>query len=170
MFRSGSGSIVGITTGYRMGSPGTVPVEVRFSAPVHTGPGAHPASCTMGTGSFPGAKSCRGVTMTPHLILVPWSWKGRAIPLLPLWAVRPVQNFSACTRVHSTFLHVSNPRVHLQQSNRQKSVFGYRTRSSTYRLLIPAHVKVPYHNCIYKLLSIDEPLGSQYVEDIQIKD
>jgi hypothetical protein len=26
----------------------------RFSAPVQTGPEAHPASCTMGTGSFPG--------------------------------------------------------------------------------------------------------------------
>ena len=24
--------------------------------PVQTGPGAHPASCTMGTGSFPGVK------------------------------------------------------------------------------------------------------------------
>ena len=38
----------------------------RFSAPVHTGPGAHPVSCTMGTGSFPGVKSGRGVTLTPH--------------------------------------------------------------------------------------------------------
>jgi hypothetical protein len=28
----------------------------------------------------------------------------RAIPLLPLWAVRPVQNLSACTRVHFTFI------------------------------------------------------------------
>jgi hypothetical protein len=28
----------------------------RFSAPVQTGPGAHPASCTMGTGSFLGVK------------------------------------------------------------------------------------------------------------------
>ena len=28
---------------------------------------------------------------------------GRAIPLLPLWAVRPVQSLSACTRVHFTF-------------------------------------------------------------------
>ena len=28
----------------------------RFSAPVRTGPGAHPASYTMGTGSFPGVK------------------------------------------------------------------------------------------------------------------
>ena len=28
----------------------------RFSAPVQTGPGDHPASCTMGTASFPGVK------------------------------------------------------------------------------------------------------------------
>ena len=54
----------------------------------------------MGTGSFPGVKSGRGVTLTPHPLLVPWSWKGRAIPLLPSWAVRPVQSLSACTRVH----------------------------------------------------------------------
>ena len=31
-----------------------IPVEAKFSAPVQTVPGAHPASCTMGTGSFPG--------------------------------------------------------------------------------------------------------------------
>jgi len=28
---------------------------------------------------------------------------GRAIPLLPLWAVWPVQSLSACTRVTFTF-------------------------------------------------------------------
>jgi hypothetical protein len=28
----------------------------RFSTSVQTGPGAHPASCTMGTGSFPGVE------------------------------------------------------------------------------------------------------------------
>jgi hypothetical protein len=61
------------------------------------------ASCTMGTGSFPGLKSGRGVTLTPHPLLVPWSIKSRVIPLLPLWAVRPVQSLSACTRVHFTF-------------------------------------------------------------------
>jgi len=33
---------------------------------VQTGPGAHLASCTMGTGFFPGVKSGRGVTLTPH--------------------------------------------------------------------------------------------------------
>jgi len=50
-----------------------------------------------------GVKSGRGVTLIPHPILVPWSRKSRAIPLLPLWAVRPVQSFSACTRVTFTF-------------------------------------------------------------------
>jgi hypothetical protein len=33
-----------------------MPVGVRFSAPFQTSPGAHPASCTMGTGSFLGVK------------------------------------------------------------------------------------------------------------------
>jgi len=60
------------------------------------------ASCTMGTVSFPGVKSGRVLTLTPHPLLVPWSRKGRAIPLLPLWTVRPVQSLSACTRVHFT--------------------------------------------------------------------
>jgi hypothetical protein len=61
-----------------------------------------PPPCTMGTGSFPGVKGGRGVTLTSHPLLVPWS-KGSAIPLLPLWAVRLVQSLSACTRVHFTF-------------------------------------------------------------------
>jgi hypothetical protein len=40
-------------------------VGTRFSAPVQTGPGAHPASYTMGTGSFPGVKRPgRGVDNT----------------------------------------------------------------------------------------------------------
>ena len=97
----GPGSSVGIATELRAGRSGDrIPVGARFSAPVQTGPGAHPASCTMGTGSFPGVKSGRGVTLTPHHLLVPWSRKFRAIPLLPLWAVRPVQSLSACTRVN----------------------------------------------------------------------
>jgi len=62
-------------------------------------------------GLSPGVKSGRGVTLIPHLLLVPWSRKSRAIPLLPLWAVRPVQRLSACTRVHFTlpYLHGSVP-------------------------------------------------------------
>jgi len=34
-------------------------------------PWAHPASCTMATGSFPGVKSDRGVMLTPHPLLLP---------------------------------------------------------------------------------------------------
>ena len=52
---------------------------------------------------FPGVKSGRGVTLNPHALPVPRARKSRAIPLLPLWAVRPVQSLSACTRVHFTF-------------------------------------------------------------------
>jgi hypothetical protein len=40
-----------------------IPLRARFSAPVQTGPGAHPASCTMGTVSFPRVASGRGVTL-----------------------------------------------------------------------------------------------------------
>jgi hypothetical protein len=70
----GPGSVVGIATGYVLDGPGIESWWVaRFSAPVQTGPGAHPASCTMGTGSFPGVKSGRGVTLTLHTLLVPWS-------------------------------------------------------------------------------------------------
>jgi hypothetical protein len=79
---------VGIATGYAVdGQEIESRWGVRFSTPVQTGAGAHPASCTMGTGSFPEVKSGRGVTLTSHPLLVPWSWKSRAIPLLPLWAV-----------------------------------------------------------------------------------
>jgi hypothetical protein len=31
-------------------------LHAKYFAHVQTGPGAHPASCTMGTGSFPGVK------------------------------------------------------------------------------------------------------------------
>ena len=41
---------------------------VRFPSPVRTGPGAHPASHTMGTASFPGVKRPgRDVDHPPHL-------------------------------------------------------------------------------------------------------
>jgi len=33
------------------------------------------------------------------------------IPLLPHWAVRPVQNLSACTTVHFTFTYTSTPPI-----------------------------------------------------------
>jgi len=48
-------------------------VGARFSVPVQTGPEAHPASWTMGTGSFPVVGCGWGVTLTPHTLLVPRS-------------------------------------------------------------------------------------------------
>jgi hypothetical protein len=80
-------------------------VGARFSAPVQTGPVVHPSSYTMGMVSFPGVNSGRGVTLTPHLLLVPWSRKSRVIPLLHHWTVRPVQSLSVCT----VQLHLYSP-------------------------------------------------------------
>ena len=55
---SGRNSSVGIAARYGLDGPG---IETRcgggeVSAPVQTGPGAHPASCTVGIGSLPGVK------------------------------------------------------------------------------------------------------------------
>jgi len=54
----------------------------------------------MGAVSLPEVNCGRGVLLTTHPLLVTRSWKIRAIPLPPLWAVGPVQSLSACTRVH----------------------------------------------------------------------
>ena len=58
---------VGIATRYQLDGPGIESrLGERFSAPVQTAPGAHPASCIMGTGSFPGVKRPgRGVDHPP---------------------------------------------------------------------------------------------------------
>jgi hypothetical protein len=131
----GLGSSVGIATELQAGRSGDrIPVGARFSSPVQTGPGTHPASCTMCTGSFPGGKERPGrdadsslpssavglervelylyshygpyglyrasVPVQGCTLPLPYS---TAIPLLPLWTVRPVQSLSACARVHFTF-------------------------------------------------------------------
>ena len=83
---SGPGSSVGIVIDYGLDGP---EIESRWGEifpPVQTGPGAHPASCTMGTGSFPGVRYGWGVLLTTYHLLVPRSWKSRAIPLPTLWA------------------------------------------------------------------------------------
>ena len=54
----GPGSSVGIATGYGRGSPG---IESQWRRDFRhlsiSGPGTHPASCTIGSRSFPGIKS-----------------------------------------------------------------------------------------------------------------
>jgi hypothetical protein len=70
----GPGSSVGILTGYEMDGPG---IESRCwrDIPHLSRPALRPnaASCTIGTGFFPGLDSGRGVTLTPHPLLVPRS-------------------------------------------------------------------------------------------------
>jgi len=63
----GRDSSVGIATRYGLDGPGIESRwEARVSAPVQTGPGAHPASYTMGTEYFPGVKRPgRGVDHLP---------------------------------------------------------------------------------------------------------
>jgi hypothetical protein len=71
-FGGGPGSVVGIATGYGLDGPRIESrLGPRFSAPVQTGPGAHPAFCKMITVSFPGVKSGRGLTLSPQPLLVP---------------------------------------------------------------------------------------------------
>ena len=53
---------------------------------LQTDTGAHPPSCTMGTGSLLGVKYGRGVLLTTHPFLMPRSWKSRAITLPTLGA------------------------------------------------------------------------------------
>ena len=59
---------VGIENRYGLDGPGIESQwEERFSARVQTGPGTHPASYTIGTGSFPGVKRPgRGVDHPPR--------------------------------------------------------------------------------------------------------
>ena len=82
----GPGSSVGIATELWTGRSGDRNPVGRDFPPVQAGSGTHPASCTMGTGSFPGVKYGRSVLLTTHPLLVPQSWKSKAIPLPTLWA------------------------------------------------------------------------------------
>ena len=100
------GSSVSIATGCRLDGPrGSNPGGSEIFRTCPDRPWGPPSLLYNGYRVFPrGVKSGQVVTLTPHPLLVPWSWKSRAIPLLPLWAVRPVQSLSVCTRVHLTFI------------------------------------------------------------------
>ena len=96
----GRDSSAGIATRYGLDGPGSnFGGSEISSAPVHAGPGAHPASYTMGTGSFPGVKRLgrRGFDHSPtssaevkdrvELYLtspsgLSWPVTGRNLPLL----------------------------------------------------------------------------------------
>jgi len=102
----GRDSSVGIATRYGLGRPRNKSrCRARFSAPVQTGPGAHPASYTTYTGSFPGVKRPeRGVD---H----PSPSSAEVKVTVELYIYSPFWAFVAYTRVTFTFtvLYFRNP-------------------------------------------------------------
>jgi hypothetical protein len=89
-YRVEPGSSVSVVSGYGLDDRA---IKVRSPAGakdfssilcIQTGSGAHPASCTMGTGVLsPGVKRGRGVTLTTHPHLVPRSGMSRSYTSSP---------------------------------------------------------------------------------------
>jgi hypothetical protein len=96
--KSGPGSVVGIATGYGLDGPG---IEFRLGRdfPHLSRPAlwAHPASCTMVTEFFAGVKSGRGVTLTPHPLVVPLVMKEYS------YTSTPLMGRTACTELQCMY-------------------------------------------------------------------
>jgi hypothetical protein len=93
----GLSSSVSIATGYGLDGGG---IKSRWDEIFRTCPDRSwnpPSLMYNGYRVFPGGKEQPGRDADPSPLLVPWSRKVKAIPLLPLWAVRPVQSLGACT-------------------------------------------------------------------------
>ena len=93
----GPRSIVGIQTGYGLDGPGSNPGGDQIFRTCLDWPWGPTGPLCNEYRVFPGGKERPGRDADPSPLLVPWSRKSRAIPLLPLWAVRPIQSISACT-------------------------------------------------------------------------
>jgi hypothetical protein len=92
-----------------------IPVEARFFAHVQTGPGAHPATCTMGTGSFPGVKRPgRDADHPPP--------PSAEVELL-VYLYSPSGPLVACYRVTFTFTF-NQPNKHIKTVNYIKRLHG----------------------------------------------
>ena len=110
----GRDSSVGIATRYVLDGPGIESLwGARFSASVQTGPGANPASYTMGTGSFPRVKRPGRVVDHPpvssgeviervelylYISGPPWPVLGWTLPVpLPLSSLKMLTQNSSAT-------------------------------------------------------------------------
>ena len=116
-WQGGLGSSVSIAADYRLDGRGSNPSGVRFSTHPDQPWGA-PSLLYMGTRSFPGVKYGRGMLLTTHLLLVPWS--GR----VELYLYPPSGPQLGLQRVHFTFLLVTG--VIKLITNVRTAVFIYR--------------------------------------------
>jgi len=88
-------SVLRLATGWTV--RGSNPVGGEIFRTCTDRPWGSPSPLYNGYRVFPGVKRGRGVTLTPHPLLVPWSWRSRAVPLFPYgpyglyWASVPVQ-------------------------------------------------------------------------------
>jgi len=98
-------SVVSIATGYGLDGPGIESLWGRDFPHLFRNAswGKHGLLCN-GYWVFPRVKKRPKRDAEHSPILVPCSEKSKPILLFALWAVRPVQSFSACTGVHFTLL------------------------------------------------------------------
>ena len=96
------------------------------------------------------------MTLTPHPLLVTWSRKRRAIPVLPLWLVQPVQRCNlplpyspviSSLLDPSTFLNTLS--LHSSLKVRDQVLHPYKTYGKITVLCVCVCVCVCVYMCIY---------------------